>query len=84
MQTKDLQPDLQPDSTNNIILKQHFLPVVHAAKRSFKLVWRYHQLLSGFLIKDNWPSVLRQSHLSANDKGDTGGCAEISWHFPYG
>ena len=34
-----------------------------------KLVWRCHQL-SEFLAKENLPRVLRQSCLSANDKGD--------------
>ena len=34
-----------------------------AAKKSFKLVWRCHQLLSGFLAKVSVASV-------ANDKGD--------------
>ena len=34
------------------------------------LVWRYYQLLSGFLTKGHLPRVSRQSRLSANDKGD--------------
>ena len=41
-----------------------------AAKKIFKLVWRYHQLLSGFLVKDHLPQVSHQYCLSANDKGD--------------
>ena len=36
------------------------------AKKSFKLVWRYQQLLYGFLAKGHLP----QSRLLANDKGD--------------
>ena len=40
------------------------------AKKSFKLVWRCHQLLSGFLAKVHLLRVSRQSHVSANDKGD--------------
>ena len=35
--------------------------------KDFKLVWRYYQLLSGFLANDHLPRVPR---LSANDKGD--------------
>ena len=35
-----------------------------AAKKNFQLVWRCHQLLSGFLAKDHLPRVLRQSHQS--------------------
>ena len=30
-------------------------------QKSFKLVWWCHQLLSGFLAKDNFPGVSRQS-----------------------
>ena len=39
-------------------------------KLYFKLVWRCYQLLSGFLANDHLSRVLRQSRLSANDKGD--------------
>ena len=39
-------------------------------KRSFRLVWRCHQLLSEFLLKCHLPRVSRESRLSANDKGD--------------
>ena len=46
-------------------------PAVHVAmgcgQRSSKLVWRCHQLLSGFLAQDHFPRVSRQSRLSAND-----------------
>ena len=35
-----------------------------AAKKSFKLVWRCHQFLSGFLAKGHLPRVPRQSHRS--------------------
>ena len=38
-----------------------------AAKKSFKRVWRCHQLLSGFLAKAHLP---RASRVSANNKGD--------------
>ena len=41
-----------------------------AIKKAFKLVWRFPQLLSGFLAKGHLQRVSRQSHLSANDKGD--------------
>ena len=34
-----------------------------AAKKSFKLVWRCHQLLSGFLAKGHLPRVSRRSTL---------------------
>ena len=40
-------------------------PVVHWAmgcgQKNFKLVWRCHQLLSGFIAKDHLPRVSRQS-----------------------
>ena len=43
-------------------------PVVHGAmgcsQKSFKLVWRCHQLLSGFLAKGHYPRVSRQSRRS--------------------
>jgi hypothetical protein len=35
-------------------------------QKSFKLVWRCHQLLCGFLVNGHLPSVSRQSHLWAN------------------
>ena len=41
-----------------------------AARKSFKLEYRCHQLLSGFLAKGHLPRVSRQLPLSANDKGD--------------
>ena len=48
--------------------------VVHGAmgcsQKGFKLVSRWHQLLSGFVASDNLPRLSRQSRLSANDKGD--------------
>ena len=40
-----------------------------ADKNAVKLVWRCHQLLSGFLAKGHFLRVSRQSRLSANDKG---------------
>ena len=43
-------------------------PAVHGAmgcgQKSFKLVWRCHQLLSGFLAKGHLPRVSRQSRRS--------------------
>ena len=38
-----------------------------AVKKSFKLLWWCHQLLSGFLAKGH---LLRVSRQPANDKGD--------------
>ena len=38
--------------------------------KSFRLVWRCNQFLSGFLNKYHLPRVLRQSRLSTNAKGD--------------
>ena len=38
-------------------------------QKIFKLVWRCHQILSGFLAKGHL-SRLSQSRLSANNKGD--------------
>ena len=37
-----------------------------AVKKSFKLVWQCHQLLSGFIANDHLPRVSSQSCLSAN------------------
>ena len=39
-------------------------------QKSFKLVWRCHQLLSGFLAKDHLPRVVASVTSVANDKGD--------------
>ena len=39
-------------------------------QKCFKVVWRCHQLLSGFLTNGTLPRVPRQSRLSVNDKGD--------------
>ena len=45
-----------------------FIPVVHGVmacgQKSFKLVWRCHQLLSGFLAKYHLPRVSRLSRRS--------------------
>ena len=38
------------------------------AEKNFKLVWRCHQLLSGFLAKGHLPRVSRQSRWSINNK----------------
>ena len=47
-------------------------PVDHGemscGQKSIKLVWRYYQLLYGFLVKGHLPRVSRQSRLSANDR----------------
>ena len=52
------------------------------SQKSFTLVSRCHQLLSGILAEGHLPRVSRQS---ANDKDDnemiTG--SVISWHLPY-
>ena len=40
------------------------------AKKTFKLMFRCHQLLSGFLPKGHLRRVSDQSRLSAKDKGD--------------
>ena len=49
-------------------------PVVHGTiscgQKSFKLGWRCHQLQSGFLAKDHWPQMSRQSCLPTNNKDD--------------
>ena len=49
-----------------------FSPVDHGAirccQRSFKLTWRCHQLLSGFLVNGHLLRVPCQSGLLANDK----------------
>ena len=55
-----------------------------AAKKSFILVWRCHQLLSGFLANDHLPRLSCQSHMSLmSDNATIRGCAQISWHLPY-
>ena len=55
-----------------------------AAKKSFKLVWRCHQLLSGFLAKGHLPRVSRQSRWSLMIRVIIKwSCAQISWHLPY-
>ena len=50
-------------------------PVVHGAmgaanKKKFKLVWRCHQLLSGFLAKGHLLRLSLSVTSVANDKGD--------------
>ena len=39
-------------------------------QKSFTPVWRFNQLLSGFLAKGHLPRLSCQSRLSANDKSD--------------
>ena len=62
-------------------------PVVQGAmvcgQKGVKLVWRYHQLLSGFLIKGHLPRVLRQSRRSLMIRVImklSWDCAHISWY----
>ena len=63
------------------------IPVLHGAMgKNFQLVWRCHQLLSGFLTKGQLPRVSRQSRRSLMIrmiKNDPGGCVQISCHLPY-
>ena len=65
-------------------------PVAHGAmdcsQNTFKLIWRYHQLLSRFIVRDHLPRVSRQSPLSANNRVIMRwyrGTSQISWHLPY-
>ena len=64
-------PEFLIEATKRIYLET-YSPVVHRAmdydQKSFKLVWRGLQLLSGFLPKYHLPRVSRQSRLSTNDK----------------
>ena len=60
------------------------------SQKSLMQVWRYHQLLSKFLISGHLPRVSRQSHLSANYKCDNDvmpgtfhSFPQFSWHFTY-
>ena len=39
-------------------------------KKTLKLVWQYHHLLSWFSANGHLSRVSRQSHLSSNNKGD--------------
>ena len=58
--------------SNNVTINYPFYMEPWAAvKKSFKLVWRCHHLLSGFLAKGHLPRVLCQSRLLATDKGDS-------------
>ena len=43
--------------------------VMHCGQKSFKVVWRCQQILSGFLAKAYLSLVSRQPRLSANGKG---------------
>ena len=55
-------------------------------QKNFQLVWRCHQLLSGFLAKGHLPRVSHQSHQSLMIRvimRRSWGCAQISWHLPY-
>ena len=61
-------------------------PVVHRTmgrgKKIFKLVWRCHQLLSGFLTKGHLPPVSRQFYLSASDRCDNEMIPGVVRRFP--
>ena len=59
----------------------------HCQKQSLMLLWLCHQILSGYLANGHLPRVSRQSPLSASYEwkwSETGSCAQISWHLPYG
>ena len=43
---------------------------MYRGEKRFKLMWRCHKFLSGFLAKDHLPRVSRQSRFSSNDKDD--------------
>ena len=50
------------DSKDRTLLNKYnllFMEPWVAAKKSFKVVWRYHELLSGFLVNDHLPRVSR-------------------------
>ena len=51
-----------------------FVPVISGAmgcdQKCFKIAWRFHQLLSRFLVKGHLPRLSSQLRLSANDNGD--------------
>ena len=56
---------------------------IGCGQKSFKLVWRCHQLLFGFLAKGH---LLRESHrscLSADDMGDNEMIAGAVYRSPY-
>jgi hypothetical protein len=62
----DIDINLQKYLKLNRIIRIQFCNLLSmepwvVAKKSFKLVWRCHQLLSGFLANDLLPRVSRQS-----------------------
>ena len=61
---------VEKDKTGSLWLLL-LLPAAHGAmgcgQKSFKLVWRCHQLLSGFLAKDHLPRVSRPLPRSLNE-----------------
>ena len=61
------------------IRKRKERPAIHGTmdcgQKCFVLGWQCHQSLSEFLANGHLPQKSRQS---ANDKNDTGGCAQIS------
>ena len=60
------RPLQQSNSSSRLVVYE----AIGCGLKSFKLVWRCHQLLSGFVTKGHLPRVSGQSRLSANDKGD--------------
>ena len=72
---------LTEPNANNIITSCY--PAVHGgmgcSQKSFKVVWRCHQLPSGFLVNDTLRRVLR---LSANDKGDNEITSGAMYRYP--
>ena len=79
---------LRHSKDNRLLRRDVVGTAVHGAigcgQRSFMLMWWFHQLLSGFLASGHLSHV---SCLSVN-KGkklyETWGCAQISWHLPFG
>ena len=55
---------------NNDCIESAVHGAMDCSQKSFKLVWRFHQLLSGFLVKGHLLRVSRQSHLSVNNVGN--------------
>ena len=74
MQFREKKKPLNIQDITSAVNKMINRAVVHGAmgfaKKSFKLVWLCHQLLSRFLANGQLPRVSRQSRISANDKSD--------------
>ena len=54
-----------------VMASSELLSVESCGKKIFMLLYRCHQILSGFLAKGHFPRVSYQSRLSANDKDDS-------------